>query len=66
MRFDRDLDNFREAHRNAVDLGDVESAVGLVASVREYAFRRMRHEVSAWAESTMAMPGFATHPRRRS
>ena len=63
VRFDRDLDNFREAHRNAVDLGDVESAVSLVASVREYAFRRMRYEVSAWAESTMAMPGFDAHPR---
>ena len=62
-RFDRDLDNFREAHTNAVDLGDVDGAVSLVASLREYAFRRMRYEVSAWAESTMVMPEFEAHPR---
>jgi predicted ATPase/DNA-binding SARP family transcriptional activator len=62
-RFDRDLDNFREAHTNAVALGDVDGAVSLVASLREYAFRRMRYEVSAWAESTLTMPAFEDHPR---
>ena len=52
-RLDRDFDNCREAHANAVLIGDTESAVALVASLREFAFRRMRYEVTAWADVTM-------------
>ena len=49
-RLDRDFDNCREAHASAVLIGDTESAITLVASLREFAFRRMRYEVTAWAE----------------
>jgi hypothetical protein len=62
-RIDRDFENCREAHANAVLVGDTESAVTLVASLREFAFRRMRYEVTAWAEVTSAMPGAENHPR---
>ncbi len=44
-------------------VGDTESAVALVASLREFAFRRMRYEVTAWADVTSAMPGAEQHPR---
>jgi predicted ATPase len=62
-RLDRDLENCREAHASAVLLGDIESAVGLVVSLREFAFRTMRYEVTAWAEVTRAMPHVEDHPR---
>ena len=62
-QLDRDFDNCREAHASAVLIGDTESAVTLVASLREFAFRRMRYEVTAWAEVTRAMPGAEQHPR---
>lgn len=62
-RLDRDFENCREAHASAVLVRDTESAVTLVASLREFAFRRMRYEVTAWAEVTSAMPGVEEHPR---
>jgi predicted ATPase/DNA-binding SARP family transcriptional activator len=62
-RLDRDFDNCREAHAGAVLVGDTESAVSLVASLREFAFRRMRDEVTTWAETTSSMPGIEQHPR---
>ena len=62
-QLDRDFDNYREAHASAVLIGDTESAVALVASLREFAFRRMRYEVAAWAEVTATMPGVEQHPR---
>lgn len=62
-RFDRDFENYREAHASAVLVGDVESAVGFVVSLREFAFRRMRYEVAAWADVTGSMPGFNEHQR---
>ncbi len=62
-QLERDFDNCREAHASAVLIGDTESAVTLVASLREFAFRRMRYEVTAWAEVTRAMPGAEQHPR---
>ena len=47
-------------------IGDTESAVTLVAALREFAFRRMRYEVTAWAGTSLAMPGAEEHPRSRS
>jgi predicted ATPase/DNA-binding SARP family transcriptional activator len=61
-RLDRDFENCREAHAGAVLAGDTETAVSLVASLREFAFRRMRYEVTAWAETTISMPGIELHP----
>jgi predicted ATPase/DNA-binding SARP family transcriptional activator len=62
-RLDRDLDNLRAAHVTAVRAGDLDVAARLVAALREHGFRRIRYEVTALAEATMAMEGFTNHPR---
>jgi predicted ATPase/DNA-binding SARP family transcriptional activator len=59
---DRDLDNLRAAHDSAVRAGDLTVAAGLVATLREYAFRRVRYEIAGWAEATMQMAGFERCP----
>ena len=61
-RLDRDLDNLRAAHDSAVRAGDLSIAAGLVATLREYAFRRVRYEIAGWAEATMQMAGFESSP----
>jgi hypothetical protein len=61
-RIDRDLDNLRAAHGSAVRAGDVAVASGLVASLREYCFRRVRYEIAGWGEATMLMTGFERSP----
>ena len=62
-RLDRDLANFREAHANALRAGDVSSASALVVALREFAFRRIRYEVTSWAAATVALPGFDQEPQ---
>jgi predicted ATPase/DNA-binding SARP family transcriptional activator len=59
---DRDLDNFRAAHASALRCGDLATAVGLVAALREYSFRRIRYEIAGWGEATMQMEGFEHSP----
>ena len=59
-RIDRDLDNLRAAHGSAVRAGDLSVAVRLVATLREYCFRRVRYEIASWAEATVQMAGFET------
>jgi predicted ATPase len=61
-RIDRELDNIRAAHVTAVGSGDTDGAARLVVALREYAFRRIRYEVTTWAEATARMDGFAAHP----
>lgn len=61
-RVDRELDNFRAAHATAVRSGDVECATRLVVALREFSFRRIRYEITAWAESTAQMSGFDNEP----
>jgi len=63
IRLEQDFENCREAHASAVARHDLNSAVRLVCAVREFAFRRMRYEVSAWAEDTMALSDADDHPR---
>ncbi len=62
-RLDRDLANFREAHANALRVGDVSAASALVVALREFAFRRIRYEVTSWAASTVSATGFDAEPR---
>jgi hypothetical protein len=62
-RLERDFENCREAHASALARGDVDHAVRLVCALREFAFRRMRYEVTAWAEATMTLPDAEAHPR---
>ncbi len=59
---DRNEDNFRAAHVTALRRGDVDSAMQIVASLREHAFRRIRYEIIAWADDTVAMAGAMSHP----
>ena len=61
-RIDHDLDNLRAAHGSAVRAGDLAVAAGLVASLREYSFRRVRYEIAGWGEATMQMEGFERSP----
>ncbi len=60
-RVDRELDNLRAAHHSAVRAGDVHVAASLVAALREHGFRRIRYEITALAEATIAMAGFDEH-----
>jgi predicted ATPase/DNA-binding SARP family transcriptional activator len=62
-RIDRDFDNLRAAHAHAVRVGDVDRALRLVAALREFAFRRIRYEITAWAGTSLQMPGAPDHPR---
>ena len=51
---DRDFDNLRAAHLWSLEHGDTDVALRLVAALREYAFRRMRAEITGWAERQSA------------
>src|SRR5262249_30752603 len=61
-QLERDFENCREAHASALARGDIDLAIRIVCAVREFAFRRMRYEVTAWAEATMALPDAEGHP----
>ena len=58
---DHDFDNIRAAFNWAVTRSDTDAALRLVAALREYAFRRIRYELSAWAETASSMPGAEGH-----
>ncbi len=58
---DASFDDVRDAHRAAVAAGDVDSALRIVIGVREYAWRHIRYEHLAWADTTVAMPGASEH-----
>ena len=62
-RIEADFDNFRAGHAWAVRTGDVDAAVRLVAGLREYAFRRIRYELTSWATTAAIVPGAPEHPR---
>jgi predicted ATPase/DNA-binding SARP family transcriptional activator len=62
-QLDRDFDNLRAAHARAVRTGDVDAALRIVAGLREYAFRRIRYELTSWAATTVQMPDAPGHPR---
>ena len=59
---DASFDDMREAHGTAIELGDVDQALKLVVRLSEYAWRRIRYELLAWADVTVAMPGAGEHP----
>jgi predicted ATPase len=61
-QLEREFENCREAHANAVARGDVDHAIRLVCAVREHAFRRMRYDVTAWAERALALADAEEHP----
>ena len=63
QRIDWDFDNFRAAFGRAVRTSEVDAALRLVAGLREFSFRHIRYELTAWAATGMAMPGASDHPK---
>ncbi len=52
----RDYANFRVAHLTAIRRSDAARALLLVASLREFAFRRVEYEITSWADDAAALP----------
>jgi predicted ATPase/DNA-binding SARP family transcriptional activator len=63
QELDASFDDMREAHGTAIATGDVGRALQIVVGLREYAWRRIRYELLAWADATVTMPGASDHPR---
>ncbi len=63
-RVEEDFDNFRAAFGRAVRTGDADAALQIVAGLREFAFRRIRYELTVWAAAALEIPGAASHPKR--
>ena len=61
-RLDDTFGDLRVAHRRALVNGDVDSALRLVITAREFAFRRMRYELFTWAEDAVEDPQAQNHP----
>jgi predicted ATPase len=63
IRLDAAFDDLRVAHRRALARGELDTAVRLVAGVREFALRSMRYELFTWAEAVLsAGVDDASHP----
>jgi predicted ATPase/DNA-binding SARP family transcriptional activator len=60
---DRGFENLRAAHSWSIEQADVDVALRLVASLREYGFRCMRAEITGWADAAAALRGAAEHAR---
>ena len=60
---DRDFDNLRAAHRWSIEHPDVDTALRLVAALREYSFRCMHAEIASWADVAIELPDASTHDR---
>ena len=54
--------DMRSAQRFALDVGELDDAFGIIASLREFAMRAMRYEVFAWADAGCRVPGGLDHP----
>jgi len=60
---DRDFDNLRAAHRWSIEHPDIDTALRLVAGLREYSFRCMHAEIASWADVAIALPAACAHER---
>jgi predicted ATPase/DNA-binding winged helix-turn-helix (wHTH) protein len=54
--------DMRSAQRFALDVGALDAAFGIIASLREFGMRAMRYEVFAWADVACRVPGALEHP----
>jgi len=52
---DRDFDNLRAAHLWSIEHSDIDTALRLVAGLREYSFRCMHAEITIWADAAIAL-----------
>ena len=59
---DLEFDNFRAAHLTAVRHDDAPKALSLVAALSEFAIRRVRYEITSWAEASAAMASANDQP----
>jgi predicted ATPase/DNA-binding winged helix-turn-helix (wHTH) protein len=60
-RADGSFADLRAAQRFALHIEDLDTAFGLIGSMREYAMRTLRYEVFAWADATERLAD-AEHP----
>jgi predicted ATPase/DNA-binding SARP family transcriptional activator len=60
---DRDFDNLRAAHRWSIEHPDIDTALRLVAALREYSFRCMHAEIASWADVAIELTGASNHDR---
>ena len=63
QRIEHDFDNFRMALGTAVRTDDADASLRITAALREFAFRRIRYELTSWAASATAVPLARHHPR---
>ncbi|MDQ3384536.1 MAG: hypothetical protein M3503_00760 [Actinomycetota bacterium] len=61
-QLDVEFGNLRAAVSTALDVGDADSALRLVAATHEWAFRRIRYEIVEWAERAVALDAARDHP----
>ena len=57
-----DVEDLREAFGASLRLGELDTALELVAAVREFAFRSVRYEIIDWAQMVAAVPGTEERP----
>lgn len=63
VTLERDFDNLRAAHRWSIEHADVDTALSLVAGLREYSFRCMHAEIASWVDVAIELPDAAAHVR---
>jgi hypothetical protein len=63
ITLDQEIDNLRVAHTRAIRDQDVDTALRLVAALREFSFRHISYEITAWAATTLTLPDAQDHPR---
>ncbi|MGH2819640.1 MAG: ATP-binding protein, partial [Actinomycetota bacterium] len=59
---DGELDDFRAAHRWAIEKHELDLCLRLSAALHWYTLWRMRPEVSTWAEEAIELPSASSHP----
>ncbi len=57
-----DVEDLREAFGSSLRLGDLDTALELVAAVREFAFRSVRYEILDWAQTASTVRGAEDRP----
>jgi predicted ATPase/DNA-binding SARP family transcriptional activator len=62
QRIDDDMEDLREAFGASLRLGELDTALELVAAVREFAFRSIRYEILDWAHTVSVVPGAEERP----
>ena len=64
QRADGSFADLRAAQRFAVQVGDEDTALRLITSIREYAMRTLRYEVFTWADAAAPIVDDDPHPLR--